>query len=163
HLFKSLVYNCPFAAVRIKTGISGRSATAWIIRNDVVNKISVARVSELMRFTRLEEKSIALSYNCRSIFVSDTAATGNDEIKFRFSRVQMIRTQRFSFRDPHQREIKRMPLGQIERLRFTAECNRNILHEPMKLAFRRSLFLLSDILQIYFAHMAPFLITIVIT
>src|SRR5260370_18928843 len=90
YFFQPLFHHRPFAAIRIKTGISSTSA-AWIIGDNVINEILLAGVGELMRFTRLEEKRIALCYNCRSLFVSNAAATGDDKIKFRFGRVRMVR------------------------------------------------------------------------
>src|SRR5437660_10796069 len=69
----------------------------------------------------------------------------------------MIRTKRFAFRNPHQREIKRMSLRQIKRLRLAAEGDRNILRRSPKLSLRRFAFLLRNIFQIHFAHTKPFL------
>src|SRR5712692_10602903 len=76
--------NRPFAAVWVITRISAASATARVIRNDVVNKIFVTGVGKLMRFARLKEKRVARGYDCRSILITNTAAPRNHEIKLRF-------------------------------------------------------------------------------
>src|SRR5438034_5598661 len=151
YFFQPLFYHRPFAAVGIKTGISGTS-TARIIGNDVVNKIVVASVGELMRFTGLKQKRIASGYDCRSILVANAPATGNDEIKFRLRGVRVVRAIRFALWNSDQREIKRMPFRQIERLRFATECNGHILHELVELALWRFSFLFRNVFQIHFAH-----------
>src|SRR6266446_697511 len=137
HFLQFLVHYSPLAAVGVKTGIAGRSTAARIIGDDVVNKIFVAGVGDLMRLARLKEKRVTLPYNGRSILVANAASARQDEIKFRFGRVGMIRTKRFPLRNPHQREIKRMPLRQIERLRLAPKRDRNILRRLMELALRR--------------------------
>src|SRR6266849_5893615 len=76
--------NRPFAAVWVITRISAASATARVIRDDVVNQIVTARVAELMSFAGLKKKRVARGYNCRSTLVADAAATRDDEVKLRF-------------------------------------------------------------------------------
>src|SRR6516165_6520354 len=60
--------------------------------------------------------------------------------------------KKFSLWYPHERQIKRMALRQIQRLRFTSKRNRNVLGNPAKLSFRRFLFLFGNVFEIYFPH-----------
>jgi len=53
YFFQSLFHHRPFAAVGIKTGISG-CAAARIIGNHVINKIFITGVGKLVRFARLK-------------------------------------------------------------------------------------------------------------
>src|SRR6266404_2503810 len=152
YVIRSFFHHDPLAAVGIKTGIAALSAAARIISDDVINKILDAGVGDLMRFARLEKERVAFGYNCRSILVPNAATPRDDEIKLRFGRMRMIRTKRFAFRNPYQREIKRMPLHQIKRLRLTPECHRDILRRSTELALWRLSFLLWNVFQIYFAH-----------
>ena len=78
-----------------------------------------------MRFTRLKEECVTRSHFGHAIFVANVAAAGNDEIKLRFRRMRMIRAKRFAFRNPDQREIERMPLREIERLRLAPKRDGN--------------------------------------
>jgi hypothetical protein len=43
-------------------------------------------------------------------------------------------------------------------LRLTAKRDRDVLHEPIELHFRRFFLLLGNVFQIHFAHMEEFLI-----
>src|SRR2546430_17304706 len=152
HFLGSLLNDRPFAAVGIVTRIAGGSAASRIIGYHVINKIFITSVCELVRFARLKEKRIARSNLRRSIFVTHTASTGDDQIKFRFGRVRVVRAIRFALWNSDQREIKRMPFRQIERLRFATECNGHILHELVELALWRFSFLFRNVFQIHFAH-----------
>src|SRR5205823_12450378 len=84
HFLQFLVHHSPLAAVGVKTGITGSSAAARIIGDNVINKIFVADVGDLMRFARLKEKRVAFRHDCRSILVANAAPPRYDEIKFRF-------------------------------------------------------------------------------
>src|SRR6266446_952856 len=64
----------------------------------------------------------------------------------------MIRAKRSAFWNAHQREIERMPLYQIERLRIAPKRDRNILRRPPKPSLWRLPHLLFNIFQIHFAH-----------
>src|SRR5882724_7394278 len=64
----------------------------------------------------------------------------------------MIRAKRLAFRNAHHREIERMPLYQIERLRIAPKRDGNILRRPPKPSLWRLPHLLFNIFQIYFAH-----------
>jgi hypothetical protein len=75
----------------------------------------------------------------------------------------MIRAKEFTLGDSHQRKIERMPLGEIERLRLAPERDRDILGRPAKLSLWRFSLLLRDFVEIHFAHMKRFLITIAAT
>jgi hypothetical protein len=67
--------------------------------------------------------------------------------------MRVIGTKEFALGNSNQREIKRVPLRQIERLRFTAERDGNMFHESPKLSLRGFSLLLRNIFYIYFAHM----------
>src|SRR5437660_11837396 len=67
------------AAVGIMTGIAAR-----IVGNYVINKIFIAGVGELMRFSRSEEKRVPRGDDCRSFLVANASASRHHEIKFRF-------------------------------------------------------------------------------
>ncbi len=108
----------------------------------------------------LPKKRIAFGYDCRSILVANAPATGDDEIKLRLRGVRVVWAIRFALWNSDQREIKRMPLRQVERLRFATERNGHILHELVELALWRFSFLFRNVFQIHFAHTAPFSITI---
>src|SRR6266478_5859337 len=109
------------------TGIAAR-----IIGDHVINKILIAGVRKLVRIARPEEKRVAGGDDCRSIFVANASASRHNQIKLRLARVRMIRAKRLAFRNAHQREIERMPLYQIERLRITSERDRNIFRSSSK-------------------------------
>src|SRR6266446_1361685 len=64
----------------------------------------------------------------------------------------MIRAKRLAFRNAHQREIERMPLYQIERLRIAPKRNGDVLRRSPKLSFRGLAGLRFDIFKIYFSH-----------
>ena len=87
-----------------------------------------------MRLTWLKEKRITRSDFGNPILVAHVATAGNDEVKLRFSRMRVIRTKRFAFRNSDKREVKRMPLRQVERLRLASERDRNILRDSPKLS-----------------------------
>src|SRR5437764_3524580 len=63
----------PFAAVWIETGITCFAAAARIIRNDIVNKIFVSSVAELVRFPWLEEECVTRPYFSDSILITHAA------------------------------------------------------------------------------------------
>ena len=65
----------------------------------------------------------------------------------------MIRAKCFAFRDSHQREIKRMSLREIERLRLAAERYGNIFRKSPKLSFWRFPLLLWYIFDAHLSHM----------
>ena len=71
--FMPICSDGPLAAVGIVTGITSCAAAARIISDHVENKILVATIAELMRFTRLEEERIARSYFGNTIFVANAA------------------------------------------------------------------------------------------
>src|SRR5207253_9057599 len=147
HFVLSFLPDCELAAVGIKTGIALR-----VIGDHVINKIFVAGVGELVRFAWLEEEGVARCDDCRSGLVANASATRHDEIKLRLARVRMIRTKRFALRNADQREIERMPLRQIERLRIAPKRHRDILRSPSNLPLRRLLLPFFDVLQMHFAH-----------
>ena len=64
----------------------------------------------------------------------------------------MIRAIRFALRNAHYREVKWMPLGQIQRIFFAPERDRNILYLFVILPFRRLAFLFLDLIEMNFAH-----------
>lgn len=64
----------------------------------------------------------------------------------------MIWAKGFALWNPHQRDIERVPLHQIERLRVATERDGDVLRESPKFSVRRTPFLLRDVLEIYFTH-----------
>ncbi len=86
----------PLTAVGIITGVSCCAAAARIVGKDVINKILIATVSKLMWFARLKQKRVAGSNFGYSVLIANLAATGNDEIKFRFRRMRVIGAKRFA-------------------------------------------------------------------
>src|SRR4029453_2306278 len=102
--------DCPFSAVGIVTGVTGWAAASRIVSDHVVHKVLITGIPKLVRFPGLEEKRVAPSDFNRPILVANAAATRNDEIKLRFSRVRMIRAKEFTFGNSHNRQIERMPL-----------------------------------------------------
>src|SRR6266480_4477248 len=149
----------PFPAVGIVTGIARCAAAARIIGNHVVNEVFVTGVAKLMGFAGLKEKGIARSDFSYPVLIANVSPTGNYEVKLRFRRMRVIGTKRLAFRNPHQREIKRMALCQIERVWMTTERDRNVLRHAAKLSLWRLPFLLWDIFELHFAHTKQFLIS----
>src|SRR5207302_3776962 len=154
YFLQGVVYHRPFAAVGIITGITSRPAAARIIGDHVINEILVASIAELVRFTGLKKEGVARPDFSHSILVAHTAASRDNKIKLRFSRVRVIWAKRFPLRNPHQRKIKRMPLRQVERLRFASKSNGNIFCESPKLPLWGFAFLLWHIFEIYFPHIS---------
>ena len=152
YLLHSVCCNRPFTAVGVIAGITGCAAASRIISDHVVNKVLITGIPKLVRFTRLKEKRVARFDFSRPILVANIAAARDDEIKFRFSRMRMIRAKEFTFWNSDQRKIERMPLGQIERLRFASERYRDILRCPAKLSLWRLFFLLRNLFEVHFAH-----------
>src|SRR5206468_12862165 len=134
----------PLPAVGIVTGIARCAAAARIIGNHVVNEVFVTGVAKLMGFAGLKEKGIARSDFSYPVLIANVSPTGNYEVKLRFRRMRVIGTKRLAFRNPHQREIKRMALCQIERVWMTTERDRNVLRRAAKLSLWRLPFLLWD-------------------
>src|SRR5207302_4191251 len=114
YFLQGVVYHRPFAAVGIIAGIPSRPAAARIIGDHVINEILVASVAELVRFTGLKQEGIARLDFSDCVLVAYAAAAGNDQVELGFSRMRVVWTKRLAFRNPHQREIKRMPLREIE-------------------------------------------------
>ncbi len=100
-LIASICRHSPFAAVGIVTGITGGTAAARIIGNDIVNKILITGVAQLVRFAGLKQKRVARTDFSESILVSHAAAPGDDEVKFRLRRVRVIRAKCVALGDPH--------------------------------------------------------------
>src|SRR5947199_10441857 len=87
----------PFAAVGVIAGIARCAAAAGIICDHVINKVFITDIPKLMRLAWLKEKCVAWSNFGCPILVTDTATTGNDEVKLGFSRIRVIRTKNFTF------------------------------------------------------------------
>src|SRR4051812_23548329 len=64
----------------------------------------------------------------------------------------MIRAIQFPFWNSNQREIKRPPLRQIERLRLTPKRDGDVFREPMKFSLRRLPLHPLNIFHIHYAH-----------
>jgi len=80
----------------------------------------------------------------------------NDQVELRFSRVRVIGTKEFAFGNSDQRQIKRMPLREIERLWLASESDGNMFHESPKLSLWRFAFLLRNVFQVRLAHVKNF-------
>ncbi len=105
-----------------------------------------------MCFARLKEKGVARLYIRDSVPVPDFSVPGNDQIKLRFRGVSVIGTERFAPGNSHQRQVKRMPLRQIQRPWLASQRNGNVLRESPKLSPGRLALLLRHIFQVHFAH-----------
>src|SRR6202040_4116795 len=103
-------------------------------RDNIIDEIFLAGVRELMRLAGSEKERVPRAHFRRPVLVSNTSAAGDDEIQLRLRAVRVIRTIRFTLRNPHHREVKRMPLRQIERLAIAAERDRHILDKLMELS-----------------------------
>src|SRR3954471_11205458 len=105
-----------------------------------------------MRFTRPKEKRVARLHDDCSILVANTPLPRYHEVELKLGRVRMIRAKGFSFWDPNERQIERVPFHQVERLRLASKRDRNVLGEPPVFPFRRLPHLLFNVSQVYFAH-----------
>src|SRR5207248_2636596 len=95
YFLQGVVYHRPFVAVGIITGITSRPAAARIIGDHVINEILVASIAELVRFTGLKKEGVARPDFSHFILVAHTAASRDNKIKLRFSRVRVIWAKRF--------------------------------------------------------------------
>src|SRR5436190_9082455 len=106
----------PFATVGVITGIP-----AGVIGYDVINKIFLTCVRQLMHVAWPEKEAVACAHFSCALLVADAATAGNHQIKLRFRAVRVIGTIGFALRNSHGREIERMPFRQVERLLVTAQ------------------------------------------
>ncbi len=95
--FPRISCHCPFSAVGIITGISRRAAASRIIGDHIINKVLIIRIPKLMRFPWLKEKCVTRSHFGYPVLIPHIAATGNNQIEFRFRRMRVIGTKEFAF------------------------------------------------------------------
>src|SRR5262245_56319503 len=105
-----------------------------------------------MRLVWPEDERVSRHHFGPAIFVTNGAVSRNHQIQFPLCRVRVVRKIGFSRWHPVPFEVKRMPLGEVERSRLASQRFRNSFEGDSEFAARRLPRLLFDFVEIYLAH-----------
>jgi len=105
-----------------------------------------------MRFVWTEDERVGGHYFGPAIFVANSAFSGNHQIQLPLGRVRVIREVALSYRHPAPFQIKRVPLGKVERRWFASQRFRNSFKGDDILSAWRLPRVLFDFVQVNFCH-----------
>src|SRR5579863_3011484 len=142
-------FNAPLIAVRIEACL-----TDWIVGYAHHDEIARTFTANLVGFTRLEEKRVTRPYYRHSRFVTNGSRTGEYVVELPLCAMRVVRARRDSRRNALDLDIKRMTLEQIHRVAFASEGFRKQLPIAAHRPLRRPIFVLTDLAEIDFLHIA---------
>src|SRR6476620_7600989 len=105
-----------------------------------------------MRLAWREENGIARTHFRRAPVIAHFSPARGDNIKLRFLAVPVIRTTAVPLGNSDLCEIKRMAFGEIERVLFAPERDRDVFDEFVEYTLGRLAFVFREIVEIDFAH-----------